>query len=411
MSMLPGRRHARTFRTAFQALRRNKMRSALTTLGIVIGVAAVIATLAIGQGARAAVQQQIQAMGANVLTVIPGVITAGGAHGAMGSITSLTPDDAVAVKRECPAVAAVSPGTRTGGQVVYGNQNWSTSIQGVGPDFSVIRQWPVQSGVFFTDADIRGAAKVCVLGQSVVQQLFGNTDPIGVVVRIKDVPFKVVGVLSYKGGSGWGGDVDDVVLIPYTTAQRRLMGITNINFMMVSATSEAQVTAASTQITDLLRQRHRIRPGDPDDFFLRTQLEVASTADNTSKVMTLLLASIAAVSLLVGGIGIMNIMLVSVTERTREIGIRRALGARQSDIRFQFLTESACLSLAGGAIGVALGVLAARAVSTFAHWPTLIQPAAVLLAFGFASLVGLFFGFYPAQRAAGLDPVDALRYE
>jgi putative ABC transport system permease protein len=393
------------------ALTRNRMRAALTVLGIVIGVAAVIATLAIGQGARAAVQAQIRAMGSNTLTLIPGTITSGGAHGGMGSITTMTPDDAIAIGRECPAVAAVTPAVRTLAQVVYSNQNWSTSVQGVGPDFVVIRQWPVESGVGITDSDVRGAAKVCVLGVNVTRQLFGDADPVGLNLRIKDIPFKIVGVLSAKGGSGFGGDIDDVVLVPVTTAQRKLMGITHVNFILVSAVSEAQVTTAVDQITDLLRQRHRIRPGDNDDFFIRTQLEAANTAEATSKVMTLLLASVAAVSLLVGGIGIMNIMLVSVTERTREIGVRRAVGARQRDILFQFLFESAFLSLAGGAIGVALGVLAASLISQLARWPTMIQPGAVLLAFGFSTFVGLFFGFYPARRAATLDPIDALRYE
>jgi putative ABC transport system permease protein len=296
-------------------------------------------------------------------------------------------------------------------QVVAGNVNWGTSISGTTPDFVTVRQWPVDKGAFFTDSDVRGAAKVCVLGQSVVKQLFPDSDPIGATVRIKEIPFRVVGTLSYKGGSGFGGDMDDTVLIPITTAQHKLMGITYVNWIMVSAVEEGQVNEAVNQITDLLRQRHRIRPGTPDDFFLRTQLEAANTAEATSQVMTLLLASIAAVSLLVGGIGIMNIMLVSVTERTREIGIRRAIGAKRRDILLQFLVEAAFLSLAGGALGVAIGVVAATLVSQLAKWPTLVQPEAVVLAFGFATLVGLFFGYYPALRASRLDPVDALRYE
>ena len=394
-----------------QALTRNRMRAALTVLGIVIGVAAVIATLAIGQGARAAVQAQIQALGANTLSVIPGTITSGGARGGMGGITTMTPDDAVAIKRECPAVTLVAPGVRTVAQLVAGNQNWGTQVQGTTPEFVDIRQWPVESGVFITDSDVRGAAKVCVIGQSVKTQLFGDVDPVGQVIRIKDIPFRVVGVLSYKGGTGFGGDVDDTVIIPLTTAQRRLMGITHVQYIMASAADESQVNEAVAQITDLLRQRHRIRPGGNDDFFIRTQMEAASTADATSQVMTLLLASIAAVSLLVGGIGIMNIMLVSVTERTREIGIRRAIGARQRDILLQFLIEASFLSLAGGALGVLIGVLAASLVSSIAKWPTLVQPEAVLTAFAFASLVGLFFGFYPARRASQLDPIEALRYE
>ena len=394
-----------------QALTRNRMRSALTVLGIVIGVAAVIATLAIGQGARAAVQAQIRLMGSNVLMVIPGTVTAGGVHGMMGGNRTLTPDDAVAIKRECTAMDAVAPGVRTFAQLVYGNQNWNTQVNGTTADFSIARQWPAEEGVFITDSDVRGAAKVCVLGQSVKTQLFGDANPVGAIIRIKEIPFRVVGVLASKGSSGGMGDLDDVVIVPLTTAQRKLLGITHVHWIVASATSERTTLTAVDQITDLLRQRHRIKPGDNDDFFIRTQLEIASAAEATSKVMTLLLASVAAVSLLVGGIGIMNIMLVSVTERTREIGIRRAIGARRRDILLQFLFESAFLSLAGGALGVALGALAARAVSQLAHWPTMVNPGAVLLAFGFASMVGVFFGFYPARRAAGLDPVDALRYE
>ena len=392
------------------ALRRNRMRSALTVLGIVIGVAAVIATLAIGQGARSAVQAQIRAMGSNVIMVIPGTVSAGGAHGAMGGNTTLTPEDAAAIKQECPAVDAVAPTVRTFAQLVFGDQNWNSQVQGTTPDFLIARQWVVQDGVFITDSDVRGAAKVCVLGQSVVKQLFGDTDPIGSMIRIKDMPFKVVGTLVAKGSNGHD-DQDDVLILPYTTVQRKFLHISHVQAIVLSATSEKQVNTAVDQITGLLRQRHRIKPGDSDDFFMRTQLDIASAAEATSKVMTTLLASIAAVSLLVGGIGIMNIMLVSVTERTREIGVRRAVGARKVDILLQFLFESAFLSLGGGVIGVLLGALAAKLVSQFAHWPTVLQPGAVLLAFGFSSLIGLFFGFYPARRAAGLDPVDSLRYE
>jgi putative ABC transport system permease protein len=394
-----------------QALSRNRMRSALTVLGIVIGVGAVIATLAIGQGAREAVQANIRALGANTLTVMPGTITAGGARGGMGSITTMTVEDAEAIRRECPTVQAVAPGVRIVAQVVYGANNWSTQVQGTTADFPLIRQWPLERGVFITDSDVRGAAKVCVIGSNVAQQLFGSADPVGNVVRVKDVPFRVVGVMTTKGGQGFGGNQDDIVLIPLTTAQRKLMGITHVNSIAISAVSESEVDLAVEQITDLLRQRHRIRPGGDLDFFIFTQKEISSSAEATSKVMTSLLASIAAVSLLVGGIGIMNIMLVSVTERTREIGIRRALGARRRDIMMQFLTESAFLSLAGGALGVALGVGAATLVTQIARWPTIIQPASVILAFGFSTAIGLFFGYYPALRASSLDPVEALRYE
>jgi putative ABC transport system permease protein len=398
------------FLLGLQALTRNRMRTGLTTLGIVIGVAAVIATLAIGQGAREAVQAQIRALGANTLRVIPVTMTSGGALGGMGSITTMNDEDALAIRRECPAVSAVAPVVRTSAQVVFGNVNWSTSIAGTTADYTIIRQWPVESGVFITDSDVRGAAKVCVLGRTVARELFGDLDPVGQTVRIKDIPFRVVGVLDYKG-SGFGGDQDDFVVIPLTTAQRKLLGITHIHMINASAASVGQIGAAQQQITELLHQRHRIRQGDSDDFFIRTQLEIASSAEATSRVMTLLLASVAAVSLVVGGIGIMNIMLMSVTERTREIGIRRAIGAKRRDILLQFLLESAFLSLAGGALGVALGMVAAQLVSSIARWPTLIQPGAVAVAFGFATLVGLFFGFYPARRASLLDPIEALRYE
>ncbi|MBI1799172.1 MAG: ABC transporter permease [Candidatus Eisenbacteria bacterium] len=387
------------------------MRSALTVLGIVIGVAAVIATLAIGQGARAAVQAQIRSLGANTLTVLPGTITAGGARSGMGSTTTLTPEDAIAIKRECPAVVAVAPAVRTVTQVVWGNQNWSTQVMGTTADYAIIRQWPAADGVFISDTDVRGAAKVCVLGSKVAQQLYGAAEPVGSTVRIRNIPFRVIGVLAFKGGMGMGGDQDDVVLVPISTAQHKLLGITHVNAVTVSAVSEAAVDAAIDQISDLLHQRHRIRPGADDDFFIFNQKEIATAAESSSKVMTLLLASIAAVSLLVGGIGIMNIMLVSVTERTREIGIRRAIGARRGDILLQFLFESAFLSLAGGALGVMLGIGSATLITQLARWPTMIQPGAVLLAFAFASAIGLFFGFYPARRASRLDPIEALRYE
>jgi putative ABC transport system permease protein len=398
-------------RVGFQALSRNRMRSALTVLGIVIGVAAVIATLAIGQGARAAVQAQIRALGANTLTVLPGTITASGARSGMGSTTTLTPDDAVAIKAECPAVEAVAPGVRTVAQVVFGNANWSTQVQGTTPDFTFVRQWPVQSGVFITDSDVRGAAKVCVLGQNVALQLFGDADPVGQIVRIKDIPFRVVGVLAMKGGQGFGGNQDDIVVVPITTAQRKILAITHVHSISVSAVSEKAVPEASNQITDLLRQRHRIRADADADFFIFTQQEIANSAEATSKVMTLLLASVAAVSLLVGGIGIMNIMLVSVTERTREIGLRMAVGARSRDILAQFLVEAMTLSLLGGLFGVALGLAGSWAVAHLAEWDTILRPEAILLAFGFAGAVGIFFGFYPARKASRLDPIEALRYE
>ncbi|HTR96942.1 MAG TPA: ABC transporter permease [Candidatus Acidoferrales bacterium] len=393
------------------ALTRNRMRSALTVLGIVIGVAAVIATLAIGQGARAAVQAQINNLGANVITVMPGTLTASGARLGMGATQTLIPADADAIAKECPAVASLSPMVRRNAQVVYSNQNWATTIQGCGPSYLDIRQWPVEDGSMFTDSDVRGAANVAVLGSKVRDQLFNGASPLGSTIRINNMPFRVVGVLTSKGGQGMMGDQDDVVLVPWSTAQRKLAGITYLQNITLSATSEAAVNAAQQQISELLRQRHRIRPGDNDDWMFFTQQDIASAAETTSKAMTLLLASIAAVSLLVGGIGIMNIMLVSVTERTREIGIRRAIGARRLDILMQFLVEAVFLSLAGGAIGVAIGVFTAKAVTTFARWPTQVEPQVVMIALGFASLVGVFFGFYPAKRAADLDVIESLRYE
>jgi putative ABC transport system permease protein len=395
-----------------QALTRNRMRAALTVLGIVIGVAAVIATLAIGQGARAAVQAQINNLGANVITVMPGTMTASGARLGMGATQTLTPEDAEAIAKECPAVAALSPGVRRNAQVVYGNQNWATTAQGVAPAYLDVRQWPIDDGAMFSESDVRGAAKVCVLGSKVRDQLFGTgVSPVGQTIRLNNMPFRVVGVLVSKGGQGMMGDQDDVALVPWTTVQRKLAGITWLQNISVSAVSETQVQAAQDQISELLRQRHKIRPGDNDDWMFFSQQDIASAAETTSKTMTLLLSSIAAVSLLVGGIGIMNIMLVSVTERTREIGIRRAIGARRHDILLQFLAEAVILSLAGGAIGVTFGIGTAKVVTSFAHWPTQVQPQVIVVALGFASFVGVFFGFYPAKRAADLDVIDSLRYE
>ena len=398
-------------RYTLKEIRRRPGRTVLTVLGIVIGVAAVIATLAIGQGARAAVQAQIRSLGANTLNALPGTVTAGGARMGMGGITTMTPEDAEAIRSECPSVAAVAPLVRRGYQLVYGNANWGTNVQGTSAEYVDVRAWPIADGAMFSDADVRGAAKVVVLGSKVKEQLFGDASPINQVVRIKDIPFRVVGVLSYKGGQTMGGDQDDTVLVPYTTAQRRLVGITHLNAILISAESESAVPSAVTEVTELLRQRHRIRPGMDDDFFIFTQLEMQATAESTSRVMTMLLASIAAVSLLVGGIGIMNIMLVSVTERTKEIGLRRALGARRHDIRVQFLAEASFLSLAGGALGVTIGLVVAKVLTSIARWPTQVQPEVVVLALGFASLVGVFFGWYPANRAARLDVIEALRYE
>ena len=398
-------------RVALRAMQRNKMRTSLTMLGIIIGVAAVVATLAIGQGARASVESQIQSLGTNMIMIFSGSMRRGGAHGGMGSSVRLTVEDGDAIRAEVSGVEAVAPTVRTGGQIVHEELNWNSSIQGVSPEFSTVRNWHVAEGAMITDADVRGAAKVAVLGRTTADELFSGQDPVGQTIRINNLPFKVIGILERKGGSAMGQDQDDLVLAPYTTVQKKLMGVTHINALLVSAESPEIVALVEEDITRLLRQRHRIGPDEDDDFVIRTQAEFAETAAETSRVMTTLLGSIAAVSLLVGGIGIMNIMLVSVTERTREIGIRMAVGARGRDIMLQFLVEAGVISLSGGVLGALLGIAAARALSGIANWPTLVSPASIALAFLFSLAIGVFFGFYPARQAARLDPIQALRYE
>ena len=398
------------YKVALVALRRNPMRTLLTMLGVIIGVGCVVAMVAIGQGASSAIQSQIGALGTNMLIIFSGSHSAGGVRGGMGSVQTLTVDDAAAIVRECPSVAIAEPGVRTGAQLVFGNQNWSTSVQGTGPDFPTIRAWALAKGSYFTHEDIKAATKVAVLGATVVENLFGDTNPVGQVIRVKDMPFRVIGVFDKKGGSAMG-DQDDVVCVPYTTAQRKLMGVTWIGTVLVSAVSPGAISRATDEITDLLRQRHRLTAGQDNDFGIRSQQDLAQTATQMTGVLTMLLGAIASVSLIVGGIGIMNIMLVSVTERTREIGVRRALGARRSDIRTQFLIEASLISGLGGAIGIGIGIFIARLVSRLGGWPTLVQPQVVLTAFLFAGLVGVFFGLYPAAKAARLDPIEALRYE
>jgi putative ABC transport system permease protein len=397
--------------SAFRALQRNKMRSFLTMLGIIIGVAAVIAMLAIGQGAEYSVKQQIAALGTNVLMVYPGAQQQAGVRTAAGSATTLTEDDALAISRECPAVQYISPGAFAGGQVIAGNLNWSTSIQGTGTDYLEIRQWPIEYGDFFTDQDVKAAAKVCILGKTVADNLFPDASPVDQTIRIRSVPFKVVGVLTKKGQNASGQDQDDIILAPYTTVLRRLTHFPNLRFILVSATSLKDIAAAQTQISELLRMRHKIQSYDADDFTIRNQTDLAATATATTEVLTILLASIASVSLLVGGIGIMNIMLVSVTERTREIGIRMSVGARARDILTQFLIEALVLSLLGGITGIILGVVGSSVISSIAKWPTIITAFSIILSFGFSIAIGIFFGFYPARKAAMLNPIDALRYE
>jgi putative ABC transport system permease protein len=402
-----------TFRVALRALSRNKMRSILTMLGIIIGVGAVIAMVGIGQGASASIQAQIANLGNNMLIVMSGSQNTGGLRGGAGSTNTLTADDADAIERECPAVQAASPGVRANGQLIFGNQNWlpSAGISGVNQKFPQIRAWPIATGEFFSEADVRNATRVAVLGKTVVDNLFSGGDPIGQQIRVRNLPFKVVGVLSVKGQNQYGQDQDDTVLVPYTAAQKKLLTITWINSINVSAISAKATFDAQNQITSLLRQRHKLAPNQEDDFFVRNLTDVADAADQSSKIMTNLLASIAGVSLLVGGIGIMNIMLVSVTERTREIGIRMAIGARSSVIRRQFLIESITLSLVGGILGVIFGIATAIIISKLLQWNTLISPISVMVAVVFSVVVGVVFGYYPARKAASLDPIEALRYE
>ena len=398
-------------KVALRSMGRNKMRSFLTMLGIIIGVGAVIAMMAIGQGAQYNIEQQIATLGVNVLLIFPGSSNQGGVRGGMGSMTSLTADDLEAIKTQCPSVSVAAPVIRTGGQVVFGEQNWGTSIMGSNPEYFTIRSWPIAYGQFFTEADVRGATKVCVLGQTVADNLFKGGNAVGSVIRVKKMPFRVVGVLSPKGQSAQGSDQDDIVVAPYTTVQKKLMGVTYLGSIMLSAMSDQAMTDAQNQITDLLRVRHKIQPWEDADFTVRSQTEIASAAEATTQVLTILLASIASISLLVGGIGIMNIMLVSVTERTREIGIRMSIGARGRDILFQFLVEAVVLSMAGGLIGVLLGIGSSLLISNLAGWPTLVSTSSIGLAFLFSAAVGIFFGFYPARKAAQLNPIDALRYE
>ena len=396
---------------AIRALSRNKMRSALTMLGIIIGVSAVIAMVAVGQGAQQAVQERIASMGSNLLFVGAGTVTRGGMHMGWGATKTLVDGDVRAILRECPAVKDVAPGAASSQQVVFEGQNWSTRIQGTTPSYFSIRDWPIQEGVPFTDDDVKNASNVAVLGATVVQNLFPTSDPIGQTVRIGTLPFTVVGVLIAKGQSGMGQDQDDAVFVPITTLQKKISGKDWLQYIMVSAVSQQASYTAQQEITLLLRDRHRIRPGQDDDFFVRNLADVAELADQSARIMTLLLASIASVSLVVGGIGIMNIMLVSVTERTREIGIRMAIGATESDVQRQFLIEAVVLSLIGGAIGIVFGVGSSLLITNVLGWPVLVSPLSIVVAVLFSAAVGIFFGFYPARKAAGLDPIEALRYE
>ena len=403
-----------TLRIALKALGRNKMRSSLTMLGIIIGVGAVIAMIAIGSGAKARIQEQIASMGSNLLIVLSGSATSGGIRFGSGSVPTLTVEDSKAIASELSAVKYAAPVLQGVAQIVFGNQNWATITFASTPEVLLIRDWPVVKGRSIIQSDVEGAAKVCLLGQTVVDNLFGDIDPVGQVVRVKQFPFTVVGVLSTKGQTTWGQDQDDVVYVPLTTGQRLLFGQQfpgMVRSIAVQATGPDTMNLAEDQITGLLRQRHRIRANQDNDFSVRNLTEAMSAAEESAKVMSILLGAIASISLLVGGIGIMNIMLVSVTERTREIGIRMAVGARGRDILWQFLVEALVLSLIGGIIGIILGVGASQLISQMFKWPTLISINALLLSFSFAGGVGIFFGFYPARKAAQMDPIEALRYE
>jgi putative ABC transport system permease protein len=403
-------------RIALRSLKVNKLRTALTMLGIMIGVAAVIAMVSVGAGAQARVAEQIQSLGSNLIIVLSGSTSQSGIRLGTGSQLTITEEDAAAIAREVPLVQVAAPSSRGNAQVVYGNLNWATQIQGVTADYFEARDWPVELGRPVLPDDVDGATKIALLGQTTALNLFGEADPLGQIIRIKKVPFTVVGVLSRKGQNSWGQDQDDVILIPLSTAKKKVLGVSQANARSVGSIS-VKVRAgedmgeAENQIRVLLRQRHRLQPHQDDDFWLRNLSEVLQTQEESSKVMTYLLAAIASVSLLVGGIGIMNIMLVSVTERTREIGLRMAVGARARDILTQFLVEAVTLSLIGGVIGIALGIGGSNAISALAEWRTVLAPSAILLAFGFAAAIGIFFGFYPARKASRLDPIEALRYE
>jgi putative ABC transport system permease protein len=405
-----------TLRIALLALRINKMRSALTMLGIIIGVAAVIVMIAVGNGAQARVEAQIKSLGSNIIMVLSGSVTSGGARGGSGSQPTIYEDDATAMMREVDEIQAAAPTLRGAGQVIAGNANWSTIFYGITPEYLEVREWPIIEGRGFEPAEINGSGKVVLIGQTVAENLFGAASPLDQVIRVRKVPLTVIGVLEPKGQSMMGQDQDDVLLMPLSTARTRVLGVTqsksrSVNSIMVKIKEGADMAAGEARMRELLRQRHRLQPGQDDDFYVRNLSEILQAQEASSKIMALLLAAVASVSLLVGGIGIMNIMLVSVTERTREIGLRMAVGARGRDILTQFLVEAVTLSLIGGLIGIVLGVSTAMLIAKLAGWPTALSAAAIILAAGFAAIIGVFFGYYPARKASRLLPIDALRYE
>ena len=401
---------------ALGAIRANVLRSVLTALGIIIGVAAVIVMISVGAGAQKQVDDVIKKLGSNLVIVVPGTTTSGGARGARGSRRTLTEDDAIAIQNEVPTVKVSAPTVRGSGQIIFGNQNWSTVIRGVTPDYGQAREWEIADGRWFSNDEVRSAAKVALIGETVSESLFGNDNPVGQIIRIKRVPFTVIGTLVGKGETPMGNDMDDVVFIPLTTAKKRTLGGRRVSgrlvgVVFVKSNSAEVVDDTIRDMTKLLRLRHKIRPGQPNDFFVRNLSSILEARANSSRVMNLLLAAVASISLIVGGIGIMNIMLVSVTERTREIGLRMAVGAKGRDILLQFLIEAVTLSLIGGVIGIVFGLGGSYIIAMIGNSPAIVQPYSILLAFGFAAAVGVFFGFYPARKAARLDPIEALRYE
>ena len=399
-------------RIALRALRRNKLRSFLTMLGIIIGVASVIAMMAIGQGSKQSIQTSLSSMGSNMITAMPSGDMMGGVRLQGSSIKTFTIADVNSIQKEAHNIKAVSPMVQSSGQAIKGANNWPTTIQGVSADYLIIKEWKLQDGIEFSDNDVRTSAKVCLLGKTVVDNLFPNGEnPIGQIIRFNKIPFKVIGVLSSKGQSNFGQDQDDIIIAPYTTVQKRITADIYLQSIYASATSESASDAATDEITQILRESHHLKATDENDFQVRTQAELLSTMSSTSSMLTILLTVIASISLLIGGIGIMNIMYVSVTERTKEIGLRMSIGARERDILMQFLIEAIMISITGGLIGVALGITAAQLISSLLHWPILISETSIILSFFVCGFTGIFFGYYPAQKASRLDPIEALRYE
>ncbi len=399
-------------KVALNALKRNKMRSFLTMLGIIIGVASVITMLAIGQGSKKSIQDQIASMGSNMLFVMPSSMRMGGVQQGSASSQSLTVNDVNAIKMECDAVIAASPEVRSSGQAVYGNSNWPTTIYGGNEDYLEIKSWSVVSGRNLSDSEARGSAKVCLIGRTVADELFGEgIDPTGETIRFKNIPFKIIGVLDEKGQNSFGQDQDDVLIAPYTTVQKRILAQTHIQSIQLSARSAEESALAMEQVEEVLRRTHKLRENEDNDFMVRSQEELSTTMTSVTEILTILLGAIAGISLLVGGIGIMNIMYVSVTERTREIGLRMSLGGKSMDILLQFLIESIMLSVFGGIVGIMLGFAASQIVAALTSWPISVMWSSAILAFVVCTVIGIFFGWYPARRAAELDPIDALRYE